>query len=201
MKHTLFSILLLPLLLFTGCTTYPPEMTKLDIWRERSDNMIIQDYDSSGTAAWKVTKRVFYDIITLGIMETRYAQIKRNLRFYTTVYNECKFYDSLIGKPRKELFQYFGAPHSIADDGDGGKILIWSKEKVSGRANTFAGTSYGKYGAFTSGTTNINYQSEIMSRQFFIDSKDKIYLWKTTDQNIFGVMPEVIARKHIILSF
>ena len=78
MKHTLFSILLLPLLLFTGCTTYPPEMTKLDIWRERSDNMIIQDYDSSGTAAWKVTKRVFYDIITLGIMETRYAQIKRN---------------------------------------------------------------------------------------------------------------------------
>ena len=200
MKHLLF-LLILPVLLLSGCGSYPPDTTKLEIWRERSNDMIIQDSDSGGTVTWKVSKRVFYDIITLGIMETRYAQIKRNMRYYTGIYNECMFYNNLIGKPRKELFQYFGAPHNITDDGNGGKILIWQKESVSGRANTFTGASYGRYGGFASGTTSINYQSETLSRQFFVDPSDKIYLWKTSDQDIFGVLPENIARKHIILSF
>lgn len=187
--------------LLTSCNTYPQNFTKLDIWKDRAERMLVQKYDSGGKATWKITKRVFYDVITLGIMETRYAQIKRNLRYYSNIYDECEFFDSFIGKRKSDLLLQFGAPHYVTDDGDGGKIFIWTRERIRGQSNMISGTTFSNHNAFSSGVTISNYYKEIMSRQFFVNAEGIVYLWKTSNPSIFGVMRDDLARLHYISSF
>jgi hypothetical protein len=80
-----------------------------------------------------------------------------------------------MGKTKTELYQSWGKPNTITDDGRGGEILVYSSTISTGQ-NT--GTIY------SNGGNSINYYTTPPNRQysrikmFYVNKGGIIYHWK-----------------------
>ena len=198
MKHTLLSILLLPLLLFTGCYSYPPNATKAQIWTVRYNNTCVLDNDPADTVAWKITKHVFFDIITLGIAETRYAQIRRNYNYWKQVEIQQKIQEeeerrfrqrlkSFVGKKITDVLAELGPADRVDSDGGTGKIYTYEaimyESRTSSRGYGYSASSATVYSSDQMATAYGSSSSSLSSSSSSLSWRNRIQVWLNVDKD------------------
>lgn len=81
---------------------------------------------------------------------------------------------SWVGHHQSELYQAWGPPNQVTSDGNGGSILIYSGQVLTGQVpgeiqkNPTGGVSY-------TAPTQTGYQR---TRMFYVDKDGKIYNWR-----------------------
>lgn len=81
---------------------------------------------------------------------------------------------SWVGSTKAQLYQSWGPPSQITDDGQGGEILIYSQNVNLGqqagqiKSNGYGGISY----------TNPQQMGYTRTRMFYVDKNGVIYNWK-----------------------
>ncbi len=174
MKYIFLIATCFTVVFLSGCSSYPNNATKPEIWKARYEQNIILASDDTETTMWKATKHTLWDFGTLLFAEIQYGRIRRNYRYWQQVIDEYNFYQSFVGKNKAKLFLSFGAPQQIYSDTNI-DILIWKKVWITG------GEIYGNIQNGNGYIASTPYRRNERNLQFFCNKDGKIICWKSSE--------------------
>jgi hypothetical protein len=102
--------------------------------------------------------------------------------FITSCFASQNTMQSWIGKTKAELYQRFGPPERITDDGQGGEILIYEKTDEGGGSNQQNSVSPNQSNsAAMSLYTPVNIQHDKVTyiKMFYCNKQGIIYHWRS----------------------
>lgn len=177
-------ILYIGLIGIGGCTSYTEDSLVGRVTQRYEQNIILKT-DSSSEKVKKLSKHIFWDIVTIGLAEMWYDNARSSYYQYVVDAQNAatkwkQFRERHLGMTENQLVLELGPPDLVTSDGIGGKILLYESSKAEGKTylsishnvqETGFGTAYGT----SSGGGLTTYSANVFRLWFAINKKGKVY--------------------------